>query len=425
MKSKLFGGILCMTMLCLIMCTVVMAEDVPMTEEEIINVEENFSVETENEEELIVAEEEEEFLEADGLVEDEEILEAAEDFSFNTAIPDSTFQTFLKVRGWTTLDRISKVTELNIAGMGIEDLTGIKYFTNLQTLNCRWNNLTNLDVSSLTALEELNCSVNNIANLDVSGCTTLKKLDCSTNELLVSLDMSGFATLRTLTCSNCRLTSLDVTGCTKLEDLYCMDNSLTSLDISSCISLKHLQCDRNSLASLDVSFCPNLTDINADESTTILHNHEHAWDSGKVTKKATTTAEGVKTYTCIFDGCRQTKTEKIPKLKAPAEKRTISKKPTIKKPTAAKGKITVKWKHFKHTSKKAKKIWKKIKKVQVQCATDKACKNIVKDVKVSRGKTKYTIKGLSKKTTYYVRARYFDGVGYSNWSKVKKVKTKK
>ena len=91
---------------------------------------------------------------------------------------------------------------------------------------------------------------------------------------------------------------------------------------------------------------------------------------------------------------------------------------------SGKGKITVKWKHFKHTSKKTKKIWKKIKKVQVQCATDKTFKNIVKDVKIGRGKTKYAIKGLNKKTTYYVRVRYYDGTGYSAWSKVKKVKTK-
>ena len=110
--------------------------------------------------------------------------------------------------------------------------------------------------------------------------------------------------------------------------------------------------------------------------------------------------------------------------KAPAEKITISKKPTIKKPAAAKGKITVKWKHFKHTFKKTKLIWKKIKKVQVQCATDKAFKNIVKTSLVGKSKTSAKIKGLKKKTTYYVRVRYYDGTGYSAWSKVKKVKTK-
>ena len=160
------------------------------------------------------------------------------------------------------------------------------------------------------------------------------------------------------------------------------------------------------------------------ESDAVFEIHNHTWDSGKVTKPATTTAAGIKIFTCT--DCGETKTESIAKLKAqkPAEKITITKKPSIKKPTAAKGKITVKWKHFKHTSKKAKKIWKKIKKVQVQCAADKAFKNKVKDVKIGRGKTKYAIKGLKKKTTYYVRVRYYDGTGYSAWSKVKKVKTK-
>ena len=147
---------------------------------------------------------------------------------------------------------------------------------------------------------------------------------------------------------------------------------------------------------------------------------------GKVTKKATTTTEGVKTYTCTIKACGQTKTEKIPNLKStvPTEKITIAKKPSIKKPAATKSKITVKWKHFKHTSKKAKKVWKKIQKVQVQCATDKAFKNIVKTSLVGKSKTSAKIKGLKKKTTYYVRVRYYDGTGYSAWSKVKKVKTK-
>ena len=143
------------------------------------------------------------------------------------------------------------------------------------------------------------------------------------------------------------------------------------------------------------------------------------------TVKATTTAEGRVYHVCKNCGTEVT-IKVLPKLKpaAPAEKITVSKKPSIQKPAATKSKITVKWKHFKHTSKKTKKIWKKIKKVQVQCATDKTFKNIVKDVKIGRGKTKYAIKGLARKTTYYVRVRYYDGVGYSAWSKVKKAKTK-
>ena len=39
--------------------------------------------------------------------------------------------------------------------------------------------------------------------------------------------------------------------------------------------------------------------------------HNHTWDAGKVTKPATTTSDGVKTYTCKL--CDETKTEAIPK----------------------------------------------------------------------------------------------------------------
>ena len=99
--------------------------------------------------------------------------------------------------------------------------------------------------------------------------------------------------------------------------------------------------------------------------------HNHTWNSGMVTRKATPTTVGIKTYTCTI--CGQTKTENIPKL--PGEKITISKKPTILKPSAGKNTITVKWSHFKHSTSKTKKIWNNIKRIQVQCATDKKFKN--------------------------------------------------
>ena len=119
---------------------------------------------------------------------------------------------------------------------------------------------------------------------------------------------------------------------------------------------------------------------------------------------------------------------KEPTIKEPAaeiDTITISKKPSIKKLAATKNKITVNWTHFKHTSKKTKKIWKPIKKVQIQCATDKAFSNIVKTVAIGKSKKKATINGLNKNTTYFVRVRYTDNSGYSNWSGVKQIKTKR
>lgn len=49
-----------------------------------------------------------------------------------------------------------------------------------------------------------------------------------------------------------------------------------------------------------------------------VQKKNHTWDKGKVTKKATETATGVKTYTCTE--CKATKKETIPKLEAKVQK---------------------------------------------------------------------------------------------------------
>ena len=440
MKRKLFDGLLCTAMLCLIMCTATVAEDVPMTEEEIFyseedfSFEEDYSVETEAEEERILAEEEG-ILDADGLVEEEEVLEAASDgdVTINAAtFPDASFRAFLRrtyADGGDVIpgSTISGITDMYAYSEGINDLTGIKVFNNLQKLECYNNAIKKLDLSGLTSLTELRCYGGPMTSLNVSGCTALDMLDCSESEL----------------------TNLNVNGCRNLRYMYCYANQLTSLDLHTCTNLTWLECDGNQMTSLDVSFCKSLKEVCesvepviesntwkyetpdnekhlwVDPGVKVITVHTHTWDSGKVTREATTTSTGIKTYTCTL--CGETKMDTIPKLTpvVPTEKITITKKPTIQKPTATKSKITVKWKHFKHTSKKAQKIWKSIKKVQIQCATDKTFKNIVKTTTAKKSKTSAKITGLKKNTTYYVRVRYYDGIGYSAWSKTKKVKTKK
>ena len=56
-------------------------------------------------------------------------------------------------------------------------------------------------------------------------------------------------------------------------------------------------------------------------------------------------------------------------------------------------------------------------------AVDAYCRKMLAELPHLDKKTKLTLK-LKKKTTYYVRVRYVGADGYSNWSKVKKVKTK-
>ena len=59
------------------------------------------------------------------------------------------------------------------------------------------------------------------------------------------------------------------------------------------------------------------------KADTVVKKTGHKWDSGKVTKKPTTSATGVKTYTCTK--CKATKTETIAKLKPAAKKILVAK----------------------------------------------------------------------------------------------------
>ncbi len=75
-------------------------------------------------------------------------------------------------------------------------------------------------------------------------------------------------------------------------------------------------------------------------------------------------------------------------------------------------------------NKKGKKLLKQINRIQVQYSTDPGFPE-GNTVTKSVGKKKSSVKlKLQRKRTYYVRVRYVGNGGYSNWSGVKKVKTK-
>ena len=195
-----------------------------------------------------------------------------------TNFPDATFRKYVKdfdKDGNHVLSpqEIAEVTEINVYNKSISDLTGIKYFTELETLMCYSNRLTSLDVSGCAELEtlmcynnrlteldvsenaalvELNCLNNDLTSLDVSDCTALTYLDCSDNRL-TSLDVSKNTELGWLNCSENQLRSLDVSKNTALGSLYCSGNRLTSLDVSKNMNLYTLACSANQLTSLDVS----------------------------------------------------------------------------------------------------------------------------------------------------------------------------
>lgn len=212
---------------------------------------------------------------------------AADSVAVDSAhFPDAAFRSVVSGEfdtngdGLLSQQELSAAKELNCFRSEIADLTGLSYFTELETLVCSFNRLTSLDVSGNPKLQTLACANNSLTALNIRGSTELRSLNCSWNSL-TSLDVSGNAKLESLICegnplssinvgsnaslsslnvSNTGITALDVTKNSSLTSLLCAGNALSALDIRSNASLSTLDCSSNAIASLDVSACARLVE---------------------------------------------------------------------------------------------------------------------------------------------------------------------
>ena len=122
-----------------------------------------------------------------------------------TNFPDANFRQFVldnydkKSNKLLSDEEIAAVTRMDIDEKEIADLTGIEYFTALQSLACQNNQLKALDLSKNTALQSLACQNNQLKALDLSKNTELHLLGCGDNQL-TALDLSKNTKLITLDC---------------------------------------------------------------------------------------------------------------------------------------------------------------------------------------------------------------------------------
>ena len=197
--------------------------------------------------------------------------EGETDVSINeTNFPYANFRTVVKEYDNDKDENLSRaeieaVKEIKCYNKDIRSLTGIEYFTALQTLKCYSNQLTSLDISENTALKSLDCAKNQLAALDVSQNTALESLDCADNQL-TTLDVSRNTALKSLDCAKNQLTTLDVSQNTALESFNCADNQVTSLDISQNTALEYLICASNKLTALNVSGNATLKFLNCESN---------------------------------------------------------------------------------------------------------------------------------------------------------------
>ena len=224
-----------------------------------------------------------------------------------TNFPDPNFravvETFDDGDGVLSADEIAAATtdsrvpnKLDLSKKGIANLDGLEYFTSTKVLNCSRNNLTSLDVSSLTNLTSLTCGDNStqeknrIESLDISDLTNLKLLQCYNvglksidltyntklenvyiaNNFIESLNLENLPNLADLVCYRNPITSLDVSNNKKLEQLQCQSCKLTELDVTSNTKLWRLECNNNNISVLDVS---NMSDHRINRTKIFCQNN--------------------------------------------------------------------------------------------------------------------------------------------------------
>lgn len=198
-----------------------------------------------------------------------------------TTFPDAKFRAIILSKDYDrdgdtflSAEEIAKTINIYCEGKGIKSIKGVEYFTALQGLWCKDNQIstmdlthnkdlhgvwcsgnlfTSLDFSANPELEWVYCYDCKLTSLNVSNNPKMAFIECNTNPLPV-LDVSANPLLEHLTCGTCKLTVLNLSNNPKLSHLDAFSNKLTSLDVSKNTKLKRLDIWNNpGLGSINIS----------------------------------------------------------------------------------------------------------------------------------------------------------------------------
>lgn len=193
-------------------------------------------------------------------------------WSQTTSIPDNNFEAYLEthdsnlnvvalgnansmgdgiLNNTVPTNKIDVISDLDIINLNIANLSGVEDFISLTNLDCSQNQLTSLDVTSLSNLKILWCFSNNLSNIDITQNTDLISLRVEDNAL-INLDVSNNTKLNVLACEQNQIVTLNVSNNTSLSRLQCGNNLLTNLDVSVNTNLSYLSCEQNEIPFLNL-----------------------------------------------------------------------------------------------------------------------------------------------------------------------------
>lgn len=186
--------------------------------------------------------------------------------------------------GKITFEEAAVVKELNLGFSEkpesskdcITDITGLEYFTSLETLNLKYNTVSDAKpIEGISTLQVLILGENPISsiNLDKLGELTDLRL-YGTN--ISEIDLSKTPKLESLYLQRTKVSKVDLTSLQSLDQALINNcSNLSEIKASNLPSLTRLDAVKGNLTSFEISDCPSLTKLhlNSNKLTSIKLNN--------------------------------------------------------------------------------------------------------------------------------------------------------
>lgn len=204
-------------------------------------------------------------------------------------IPDENFKNALSGvdtnnDGEIQVSEAEAIQILRVNSEGISNLTGIEAFTNLKHLECRFNQISEVNLNNNTLLEILYIDNNSLTNIDLSNNVLLEVFYCEANQL-TSLDLSNNIALTTLRAPLNQLSSININNLAVLDEFDIRYNQITNVDFSTNPLLDRILCSENQISSIDLSNNSNLTFLHLNDN--LLSNLDLSGNSALSTVSCT------------------------------------------------------------------------------------------------------------------------------------------
>lgn len=186
--------------------------------------------------------------------------------------------------GKITFEEAAVVKELNLGFAEkpesskdcITDITGLEYFTSLETLNLKYNTVSDVKpIEGISTLQVLILGENPISsiNLDKLGELTDLRL-YGTN--ISEIDLSKTPKLESLYLQRTKVSKVDLTPLQSLDQALINNcSNLSEIKASNLPSLTRLDAVKGNLTSFEISDCPSLRELhlNSNKLTSIKLNN--------------------------------------------------------------------------------------------------------------------------------------------------------